>query len=151
MSKLIDKVAAAAEPVVQKNGCRLWDGDYVKEAGPWDLRVYIDRDGGVSIDQCEAVSRELDPILDEMDVIPGAYTFEVSSAGAERQLKRPSDFQQFMGSLVEVKLYRAKNGAKEFVGELTGYDDGRVSVSIGGNEITFEKSEVASVRLRISM
>ena len=151
MSKLIDKVAAAAEPVVQKNGCRLWDVEYVKEAGTWYLRVYIDRDGGVSIDQCEAVSRELDPILDEMDVIPGAYTFEVSSAGAERQLKRPSDFQQFMGSLVEVKLYRAKNGAKEFVGELTGYDDGRVSVSIGGNEITFEKSEVASVRLRISM
>lgn len=151
MSKLIDKVAAAAEPVVQKNGCRLWDVEYVKEAGTWYLRVYIDRDGGVSIDQCEAVSRELDPILDEMDVIPGAYTFEVSSAGAERQLKRPSDFQQFMGSLVEVKLYRAKNGAKEFVGELTGYDDGKVSVSIGGNEITFEKSEVASVRLRISM
>ena len=151
MSKLIDKVAAAAEPVVQKNGCRLWDVEYVKEAGTWYLRVYIDKDGGVSIDQCEAVSRELDPILDEMDVIPGAYTFEVSSAGAERQLKRPSDFQQFMGSLVEVKLYRAKNGAKEFVGELTGYDDGKVSVSIGGNEITFEKSEVASVRLRISM
>lgn len=151
MSKLIDRVAAAAEPVVQKNGCRLWDVEYVKEAGTWYLRVYIDRDGGVSIDQCEAVSRELDPILDEMDVIPGAYTFEVSSAGAERQLKRPSDFQQFMGSLVEVKLYRAKNGAKEFVGELTGYDGGRVSVSIGGNEITFEKSEVASVRLRISM
>ena len=151
MSKLVDKVAAAAEPVVQKNGCRLWDVEYVKEAGTWYLRVYIDKDGGVSIDQCEAVSRELDPILDEMDVIPGAYTFEVSSAGAERQLKRPSDFQQFMGSLVEVKLYRAKNGAKEFVGELTGYDDGKVSVSIGGNEITFEKSEVASVRLRISM
>lgn len=151
MSKLIDRVAAAAEPVVQKNGCRLWDVEYVKEAGTWYLRVYIDRDGGVSIDQCEAVSRELDPILDEMDAIPGAYTFEVSSAGAERQLKRPSDFQQFMGSLVEVKLYRAKNGAKEFVGELTDYDDGRVSVSISGNEIIFEKSEVASVRLRISM
>ena len=151
MSKLVDKVAAAAEPVVQKNGCRLWDVEYIKEAGTWYLRVYIDKDGGVSIDQCEAVSRELDPILDEMDVIPGAYTFEVSSAGAERQLKRPSDFQQFMGSLVEVKLYRAKNGAKEFVGELAGYDDGRVSVSVGGNEITFEKSEVASVRLRISM
>ena len=151
MSKLIDKVAAAAEPVVQKHGCSLWDVEYVKEAGTWYLRVYIDREGGVDIDRCEAVSRELDPILDEMDIISGAYTFEVSSAGAERQLKRPSDFQQFMGSLAEVKLYKVKNGSKEFVGELAGYDDGRVTLNIGGSEITFEKNEVASVRLRISM
>lgn len=151
MSKLIDTVAALADPVAQKHGCELWDVEYVKEAGTWYLRVYIDRDGGVSIDQCEKVSRELDPILDEKDIIPGAYTFEVSSAGAERQLKRPSDFQRFIGNLVEVKLYKAKDGRKEFVGNLRGYNDGNVTVDIAGNELTFEKNEVANVRLRISM
>ena len=152
MSKLIDTVTSLAAPVAANHGCELWDVEYVKEAGTWYLRVYIDCEGGVSIDQCEAVSRELDPILDEKDIIPGAYTFEVSSAGAERQLKRPSDFERFMGSLVEVKLYKVKDGRKEFVGNLRGYDGGNVTVEIsGGNELTFEKNEVANVRLRISM
>ncbi len=152
MSKLIDTVTSLAEPVAAKHGCQLWDVEYVKEAGTWYLRVYIDCEGGVSIDQCEAVSRELDPILDEKDFIPGAYTFEVSSAGAERQLKRPSDFERFMGSLVEVKLYKVKNGGKEFVGNLRGYENGSVTIEVsGGNELTFEKNEVANVRLRISM
>lgn len=152
MSKLIDTVTSLAAPVAANHGCELWDVEYVKEAGTWYLRVYIDCEGGVSIDQCEAVSRELDPILDEKDIIPGAYTFEVSSAGAERQLKRPSDFERFMGSLVEVKLYKVKDGKKEFVGNLRGYEDGKVTVEVsGGNEFTFEKNEVANVRLRISM
>ena len=107
----------------------------------------------IGIPVLQSVRKYTDMVLDVHLMItrPERYIDAFASAGAERQLKRPSDFQQFMGSLVEVKLYRAKNGAKEFVGELTGYDDGRVSVSIGGNEITFEKSEVASVRLRISM
>ena len=152
MSKLIDTVTSLAAPVAANHGCELWDVEYVKEAGTWYLRVYIDCEGGVSIDQCEAVSRELDPILDEKDIIPGAYTFEVSSAGAERQLKRPSDFERFMGSLVEVKLYKVKDGKKEFVGNLRGYDGGNVTVELpSGNELTFEKNEVANVRLRISM
>ena len=152
MSKLIDTVTSLAAPVAANHGCELWDVEYVKEAGTWYLRVYIDCEGGVSIDQCEAVSRELDPILDEKDIIPGAYTFEVSSAGAERQLKRPSDFERFMGSLVEVKLYKVKDGRKEFVGNLRGYENGSVTIEIsGGNELTFEKNEVANVRLRISM
>ena len=152
MSKLIDTVTSLAAPVAANHGCELWDVEYVKEAGTWYLRVYIDCEGGVSIDQCEAVSRELDPILDEKDIIPGAYTFEVSSAGAERQLKRPSVCERFMGSLVEVKLYKVKDGRKDFVGHLRGYDGGNVTVEIsGGNELTFEKNEVANVRLRISM
>ena len=77
-------------------------------------------------------------------------TFEVSSAGAERQLKRPSDFERFMGKLVEVKLYKAYEGRKEYVGDLAGYADGDVTVNVAGKEITFEKSQVANVRLRIS-
>ncbi len=89
MKKITDIISALAEPVVQKHGCELWDVEYVKETGGWFLRVYIDREDGVSIEHCEAVSRELDPILDACDPIPDSYTFEVSSAGAERTLKRP--------------------------------------------------------------
>ena len=106
MSRITDKVSLLARPVVEEAGCTLWDVEYVREAGTWYLRVYIDKDGGVSIDDCERISRELDPILDEADPIPDSYVFEVGSAGAERELKRPGDFAQFMGSEVEVKLYQ---------------------------------------------
>ena len=150
MSKLLDQITALATPVVESHGCELWDVEYVKEAGTWYLRIFIDAEGGVNIDQCEAISRTLDPILDEKDLIPGAYTFEVSSAGAERQLKRPSDFERFMGKLVEVKLYKAHEGRKEYVGDLAKYADGDVTINVAGKEITFEKSQVANVRLRIS-
>ena len=150
MSKITDTVWALAEPVVKAAGCELWDVEYVREAGAWFLRVYIDKESGVSIDDCEAVSRSLDPILDEKDPIPGSYTFEVSSAGAERSLKRPGDFQRFIGHLVEVRLYKGRNGVKEFVGKLSGYDEtGAVSVDMGGTEYKFEKNEIANVRLRI--
>ena len=130
-------------------GCEIWDVEYVREASGFVLRVYIDKEGGVSIDDCERVSRRLDPLLDEADPIPDSYTFEVSSAGAERHLKRPSDFERFMGSLVEVKLYSAKYGAKQFVGTLAGYENGNVSVTANGETTTFEQGDIASVRLRI--
>ena len=123
---------------------------YLKEAGEWYLRVYIDKlEGGIFINDCEAFSREMDPILDEADPIDGSYVFEVSSAGAERQLKRPSDFERFMGSNVEVKLYKAVEGRKSYQGSLSAYEDGKVSVDVGGIEMSFEKELVASVRLRV--
>ena len=149
MSKVTDIVAKLAAPVAEKVGCEVWDVEYVKEASGFVLRVYIDKEDGVSIDDCEAFSRKLDPLLDEYDPISESYTFEVSSAGAERHLKRPSDFERFMGSLVEVKLYGAKNGAKQYVGPLAGYENGDVTVNAAGTDITFEKNNVASVRLRI--
>lgn len=149
MSKINDIVWALAEPVVKSHGCELWDIEYVKEAGNWFLRVFIDREDGISIEHCEAVSRELDPILDEKDLIPGSYTFEVSSAGAERALKRPSDYEKFLGHLIEVKLYKSREGHKEYIGILNGYYDGDVEIDVSGNMIKFEKSEVANVRLRI--
>ena len=90
MAKVTDAVAALALPVVEGAGCALWDVEYVKEAGTWFLRVYIDKEGGVSIDDCEAVSRPLSDLLDEADPIEGSYTFEVSSAGADRALKSQS-------------------------------------------------------------
>lgn len=149
MKKITDIVAELAEPVVAKHGCQLWDVEYVKEAGGWFLRVYIDREGGVALEHCEAISRELDPILDARDPIPGSYTFEVSSAGAERVLKRPSDFERFIGRLVEVKLYRALDGRKEFIGNLSGYTGDRLEIAVAGKTYTFDKNDVANVRLRI--
>ncbi|MCL2046372.1 MAG: ribosome maturation factor RimP [Oscillospiraceae bacterium] len=152
MSAITEKVTELAEPIVKRHGCELWDVEYVKEAGDWYLRVYIDREDGVSIDHCEAVSRDLDPILDEHEnLIPGSYTFEVSSAGAERQLRRPSDFPPFIGRYVEISLYQSKNGQKAFFGNLLSYKDGDIELDEAGIHHHFKKSEIAGVWLRISM
>lgn len=138
-----------ALPVAEENGCELWDVEYVREAGSWFLRIYIDKAGGVDILDCENVSRKLSDLLDEADPIEGSYTLEVSSAGAERPLKRPGDFEKFMGSPVMVKLYKARNGRKEFAGVLAGYQDGDITITAEGGAMTFAKSEVALCRLRI--
>ena len=147
--KVTEQVAQFAEPVIQGLGCQLWDVEYVREGSEYFLRVYIDKDGGVDIDDCEAVSRAMDPILDEADPISGSYHFEVCSAGLERALKRPGDFERFLGSPVTVKLYRPYNGLKELPCTLTGYEDGRVTVEMNKQTVTFEKSQVALVRLRV--
>ncbi|MBQ2061083.1 MAG: ribosome maturation factor RimP [Oscillospiraceae bacterium] len=150
MKKVTEIVAELAAPVAAENGCRLWDVEYVREAGQWYLRIYLDKDGGVDILDCEAVSRKVSDLLDEVDPIESSYVFEVSSAGAERPLKRPSDFEQFMGSPVLVKTYKSRNGRKEFAGRLAGYDNGAVLLDVGAAEpMRFEKSEIALVRLRI--
>ncbi len=147
--KITEQVRAFAQPVVESLGCSLWDVEYVREGADWFLRLYIDKDGGVDINDCEAVSRAVDPILDEKDPIPDSYHFEVCSAGLERVLKRPEDFQQFMGSAVLVKLYRPRDGQKEFVGTLSAYDDGAVTIAQGEHAVSFEKTEVALVRLYV--
>ena len=149
MKKITEVVWALAEPAVQAQGCRIWDVEYVREAGQWYLRLYLDKDGGVDINDCEAISRAVDPILDEKDPIPGSYHFEVCSAGLERVLKRPSDFQKYLGSPITVKLYRPRNGMKEIPCVLRAYEDGRLTVEAGKETVTFEKSEVALVRLRV--
>ena len=149
MRKVTDIVWELAEPVVKENGCELWDVEYVREGSEYFLRLYIDKDGGVDINDCEAISRAVDPILDEKDPIPGSYHFEVCSAGLERVLKRPSDFQKYLGSPITVKLYRPRNGLKEIPCVLRAYEDGRLTVEAGKETVTFEKSEVALVRLRV--
>ena len=131
-------------------GCTLWDVEYVKEAGEWCLRVYIDREGGVSINDCEAVSRPLSDALDEADPIEGSYTLEVSSAGADRVLKKPEHFARFRGEPVDVRLYRAREGRKELTGTLKGYDDGDVTVELDGTDTLLEKKDVAQVRLHVT-
>ena len=147
--KITEAVWEFAAPVVQAQGCSIWDVEYVREGSDWFLRIYIDKEGGVDINDCEAVSRALDPILDEKDPIPDSYTFEVCSAGLERVLKRPSDFQQFLGSRVNIRLYSPVDGAKEFVGTLTGYENGDVTVQLSDSEHTFRKADIAQVRLHV--
>lgn len=150
MAKVTELTAGLAAPIVEAAGCSLWDVEYVKEAGEWFLRVYIDKEGGVSINDCEAVSRPLSDALDETDPIEGSYTLEVSSAGADRVLKKPEHFAAFLGSEVDVKLYRAREGRKELTGVLKGYDNGDVTVELPGGDATLEKKDVAQVRLHVS-
>lgn len=147
MSKITERVEVLAKPIVEEEGCELWSVEYVKEAGTWYLRIFIDKEGGVDILDCERISRRMDPILDEEDPIPDSYVFEVGSAGAERELKRPSDFEKFMGSEVEVKLYQPYLGRKSVVGKLEAYDEGDVTVA----GVLLKKSQVAQVKLHVSI
>ena len=147
--KVTEIVAKLAEPVVQAHGCQLWDVEYVREGDQRFLRIFLDKETGVDINDCEAISRAMDPLLDDADPIAESYHFEVCSAGLERTLKRPGDFERFLGSAITVKLYRPRNGLKEIPCVLTGYDNGKVTVTAGKETITFEKSEVALVRLRV--
>ena len=147
--KVTEIVAKLAQPVVEQFGCELWDVEYVREGDQRFLRLYLDKETGVDINDCEAISRAVDPLLDEADPIAESYHFEVCSAGLERTLKRPGDFERFMGSNITVKLYRPRNGLKEIPGILRGYEEGRVTVEAGKETITFEKSELALVRLRV--
>ena len=149
MKKITELTAELAAPAIAEQGCTLWDVEYVKEAGTWYLRILIDKEGGVDILDCEAISRKVSDLLDEADPIEGSYTLEVGSAGAERALKRPADFARFMGSPVLVKLYRNLDGRKEFAGTLAGYEDGDVLLTVGNETMRFEKNEVALVRLRV--
>ncbi len=151
MEKITELTARLAAPAIAEAGCTLWDVEYVKEGGTWYLRVLLDKDGGVDILDCEAVSRKLSDLLDEADPIDNSYTLEVGSAGAERALKRPGDFEKFLGSPVLVKLYRPRDGRKEFPGVLRRYDPdtGAVTVALGEEEMTFSKQETALVRLRV--
>ncbi len=137
MKQVATIVFALAKPVVEGLGLELWDVEYVREGGRRILRVYIDRDGGVSTEHCEAVSRALDPLLDEADPIEEAYVLEVSSCGLERPLKRPQDFERFIGSPVVVKFYAAQKGQRETSGVLTAYD---------GETLTLDGERVISMR-----
>ena len=151
MSKLTDRIAELARPIIEQEGCSLWDVEYLKEAGTWYLRIFIDKTGGVNIDDCERISRRLDELLDEADPIPESYVFEVGSAGIERELKRPSDFEAFLGSEVEVKLYQPVDGKKSFIGKLCCYEDGTTEIEVRGKSLRFNKQQTAQVRLHATI
>ncbi len=135
-------------PITEEYGYELVDVEYVKEGGTWYLRAYIDKPGGISIDDCEKVSRKLSDILDEKDYIDDSYIMEVSSPGLGRPLKKDKDFRRSLGKEVEIRTYRMIDKQKEFTGTLKGYDKDSVTVAFGGGtERTFDKGDIALIRL----
>lgn len=134
--------------IVKEHAFELVDVEYVKEGGSWYLRAYIDKEGGIAIDDCEVVSRALSEILDQKDFIQDAYILEVSSPGLGRPLKKEKDFVRSMGEEVEIRTYRAFNKQKEFVGILCAYDKESVTIELEDKEeMKFEKSDIALIRL----
>lgn len=135
-------------PIVEEHGFELVDVEYVKEGGTWYLRAYIDKPGGINVDDCEVVSRRLSDILDEKDYIEEAYILEVSSPGLGRPLKKEKDFKRSLGEEVDIRTYRMIDKQKEFTGLLKDYDDATVTIEMeDGTLKTFEKSDIALIRL----
>ena len=146
----VSKTEELLNPIVEEKGFEVVDVEYVKEGSNYYLRAYIDKPGGITIDDLEGVSRILSDKLDEKDFIPDAYILEVSSPGLGRPLKKDKDFDRSIGEEVEVKLYKAVNRQKDFVGLLKKHDEKSFTIETeDGTEIDFDKSEVALVRLSI--
>ena len=144
------KTEELLEPIVSEAGFELVDVEYVKEAGTWYLRAYIDKPGGITVDDCEAVSRRFSDILDEKDYIEDSYIFEVSSPGLGRPLKKEKDFQRSLGEDVEIRTYRPIDGQKEFEGALKAFDKNTVTIAYeDGAEQIFQRSEIALIRLAL--
>ena len=135
-------------PILDRMNFELVDVEYVKEGGTWYLRAYIDKEGGITVNDCEAVAREMNEILDREDLVEDSYVFEVSSPGLGRPLKKEKDYIRSMGREVEIRTYRAINREKEFYGILSAYDENTVTIKTeDGTEMTFEKSDIALIRL----
>ena len=143
------KAEALLSPIVESNGFELVDVEYVKEAGNWYLRGYIDKPGGITVNDCETVSRAFSDRLDEDDFIEDSYIMEISSPGLDRPLKKEKDFARSIGKLVEIRTYRPIEKQKEFCGELIAYDNNSVTIDEEGTPRTFDKKDIALVRLAI--
>lgn len=145
--KVENIVTDIAQPIVQAYSFELVDVEFLKEGANWYLRVYIDKPGGITIDDCQAVSERLSDELDRVDPIKQSYFLEVSSPGLDRPLKKERDFEKYRGELVEVKLFEAVDGKKLYEGELVGLIDNRVVISLGQDRtVGFDKDKVASVK-----
>jgi ribosome maturation factor RimP len=153
MSKREDyesRAEAMLLPIVEGMGFELVDVEYVKEAGTWYLRGYIDKEGGIAVNDCEAVSRAFSDKLDEDDFIEDSYIMEISSPGLDRPLKKEKDYVRSMGRLVEIRTYRPIEKRKEFCGILSAYDSNSVTIEEDeGTMRTFDKKEIALIRLAI--
>ena len=137
-------------PILERMNFELVDVEYVKEGSVWYLRAYIDKEGGITVNDCEAVAREMNEILDREDFIPDSYTFEVSSPGLGRPLKKEKDYIRNMGKEIEIRTYKAIDRCKEFYGLLKAYDKDTVTIEIeDGETIIFNKSEIALIRQAI--
>lgn len=145
-----ESVKAMAEPIAESLGLSVWDVRYLKEGASWYLRIFIDKEEGVSIDDCEAMSRAIDAPLDELDPVKEAYILEVSSPGIERELTRPEHFDRFIGADIMVRLIRPMEIlGREFKGVLKAHDKETLTVAdhSGENEVTINKKDAAWVKL----
>jgi len=147
--KVEDVVQELALPILDELQYELVDVEYIKEGNNWYLRIYIDKPGGVTIDDCQRASEKISDKLDEIDPIPHNYFLEVSSPGIDRPLKKDKDFERYKGYKVDVKLYKPLNGKKQFTGELLGLEDDNILVSIDKNVMSFKRNEVAVIRLAV--
>ena len=146
----VSAVEELVAPIAESLGLRIWDVRYLKEGSQWYLRIFIDKDGGVDINDCENMSRAIDDPLDRLDPIDGEYILEVSSPGIERDLIKPEHFEQFIGADIMVKMIRPIVGiGKEFKGVLTAFDDGMVTITdhSGENTVTISKKDAAYIKL----
>ena len=145
------KATAMLEPICAANGVEIYDVEYVSEAGEWYLRAYIDKEGGVTINDCEAVSRAFSDALDADDFIEDAYYLEVSSPGLGRALKKDSHLEKSIGMEVELKTYKPIDKVKEFSGILKGFNDKEITVEIDGEERSFNRQDIALIKLALDL
>ena len=145
------KATAMLEPICAANGVEIYDVEYVSEAGEWYLRAYIDKEGGVTINDCEAVSRAFSDSLDADDFIEDAYYLEVSSPGLGRALKKDSHLEKSIGMEVELKTYKPIDKVKEFSGILKGFNDKEITVESDGEERTFNRQDIALIKLALDL
>ena len=148
-NKTEQEVIALLNPIMEAKGVYLWDIEFKKEGPSYVLRIFLDKEGGIGISDCEEVSRALSDVLDEADPIPQEYMLEVSSAGLDRAIKYDFHFDACMGKNVDVKLFAAIDGLKEFTAKLTGHEEENVKLEIDGNEMAFPKNKISSIRLTV--
>ena len=149
-TEIEDKIAAIVDPFSKESGLELVDVEYVQERD-WYLRIFVDKPEGVGIDDCEQLSRLVEPILDELDFLKQAYYLEVSSPGLDRVLRRDKDFVRYAGRVVDVKFFQPHAGVKQLQATLLGLCDGNISLSVNEKEHLFQREEIAQVRLHVSM
>lgn len=148
---IVEKVTEAVKPIVEELNLELVDVEYLKEGGNWYLRIFIDKSGGIELDDCQIVSEKVDTLLDELDPIPQAYFLEVSSPGIERPLKKPQDFERFNGHLVNVSTFAPVNGSKSFSGNLLKYNEEGIHLDIKGKQVVLPHQQVAAVKLAVEI
>lgn len=143
----VQKVLEIISPIAQEQNLDIWDVKYLKEGASYFLRIFIDKPEGITIDDCETFSRAIDEPLDEADPISEAYFLEVSSPGLQRELVKPEHFEAFIGEEVIVKLYKAIDKQKEFIGKLVGFENGELTIEYNGEPLKIEKQNIAKVNL----
>jgi len=150
-SRIEAQVATLVQPYIEQQGLELVDVEYVKEGAHWYLRIYIDKEGGIELNDCQQVSHSLSAKLDQADPISQAYMLEVSSPGLERSLRKDSDFQRFKGQLVTVHTHTAYKGFTEFTGHLEGIQDQQIVLEYEGEKISIPQDQVSKAHLALEM